>query len=74
MQPTPAIKNHSLQLGKVITGPLGMRKDIAEYLAKCLECQQVKIEHQHPVGLLHPLSIPKWKWDIITCDFISDLP
>jgi len=29
-----------------------MRKDIVEYLAKCLECQQVKAEHQHPARLL----------------------
>jgi len=32
----------------------GMRRDITEYLAKFLECQQVKVEHQHPAGLLHP--------------------
>eukprot|EP00253_Pinus_taeda_P019073 PITA_19073 len=43
---------------------LGMRKDIVEYLAKCLECQQVKEEHQHPAGLLRPLPIPEWKWEL----------
>jgi hypothetical protein len=26
----------------------GLKKDIAEYLAKCIECQQVKVEHRHP--------------------------
>jgi hypothetical protein len=36
----------------------GLKKDIAEYLAKCIECQQVKAEHRHPVGLLQPLPIP----------------
>lgn len=51
-----------------------MRKDITEYLAKCLECQQLKVEHQHHVGLLHPLPIPEWKWEIITLDFITGLP
>jgi hypothetical protein len=25
-----------------------LKKDIANYLAKCLECQQVKAEHRHP--------------------------
>ena len=30
----------------------GMCKNIAEYLRKCLECQQVKVEDQHPAGLL----------------------
>ena len=29
-----------------------MRRNIAEYLNKCRECQQVKVEHQHPAGLL----------------------
>ena len=35
--------------------------EVAEYIARCLECQQVKTEHQHPAGLLHPLPIPSWK-------------
>jgi hypothetical protein len=37
---------------------LGLKKDTTDYLAKCLECQQVKVEHQHPVGLLQPIPIP----------------
>jgi len=36
----------------------GMKKNVAEYLAWCLECQQIKAEHQHPTGLLQPLPIP----------------
>jgi hypothetical protein len=28
-------------------------------MEKCLECQQVKDEHKHPVGLLQPQVIPK---------------
>jgi hypothetical protein len=36
----------------------GLKKDIVEYLAKCIECQQVKAEHRHPAGLLQPLPIP----------------
>ena len=38
-----------------------MKKNIAEYLARCLECQQIKAEHLHPAGLLQPLPIPEWK-------------
>ncbi|MBN8156763.1 hypothetical protein J0J30_22335 [Vibrio vulnificus] len=34
-----------------------MKKDITEFVAKCLTCQQVKIEHQAPAGLLHPLPL-----------------
>ena len=51
-----------------------MKKDISEYVSKCLTCQQVKAEHQVPSGLLNPLPIPQWKWDNITMDFISSFP
>jgi len=40
-----------------------MKKDIADYVARCLVCQQIKTEHQKPGGLLQPLSIPIWKWE-----------
>ena len=36
----------------------GMKKDVVEYVARCLTCQQIKIEHQKPAGLLQPLDIP----------------
>ncbi|KAL2237203.1 UNVERIFIED_CONTAM: Transposon Tf2-11 polyprotein [Sesamum indicum] len=38
-----------------------MKKNVAEFVAKCLTCQQVKTEHQAPAGKLHPLTIPEWK-------------
>ncbi|XP_042410603.1 zinc finger and BTB domain-containing protein 11-like [Zingiber officinale] len=31
---------------------IGMKKDIADFVARCLVCQQVKAEHQRPAGLL----------------------
>lgn len=31
---------------------LGMKKDIVEYIGKCMTCQLVKAEHQVPTGLL----------------------
>ena len=52
----------------------GMKKDVAEFIAKCLTCQQIKVEHQAPAGKLHPLSIPEWKWEKITMDFVTGLP
>jgi hypothetical protein len=52
----------------------GLKKDIVDYLVKCLECQQVKAEHRHPTGLLQPLPIPEWKWETISMDFITGLP
>eukprot|EP00253_Pinus_taeda_P031931 PITA_31931 len=51
-----------------------MKKKVIEYLARCLECQQIKAEHQHPAGLLQPLPIPEWKWETISMDFITSLP
>ncbi|KAL0395482.1 UNVERIFIED_CONTAM: Transposon Ty3-G Gag-Pol polyprotein [Sesamum latifolium] len=51
-----------------------MKKDVAEFVAKCMTCQQVKAEHQAPAGKLRPLSIPKWKWEKITMDFVVGLP
>ncbi|KAL6336406.1 hypothetical protein AAG906_014578 [Vitis piasezkii] len=47
----------------------GMKRDIAQFVANCHICQQVKAEHQRPAGLLQPLPIPEWKWDHITMDF-----
>ena len=51
-----------------------MKKDISEYVSKCLTCQLVKVEHQVPSGLLNPLPIPQWKGDNITMDFVSGFP
>lgn len=52
----------------------GMKRDIADFVARCLECQRVKAEHQHPAGLLQPHGVPEWKWDTISIDFIIGLP
>ena len=51
-----------------------MKKDMAEYISRCMKCQQVKVEHQHPAGLLQPLPVPEWKWEVISMDFITGFP
>ena len=51
-----------------------MKKDVVEFVAKCLTCQQVKAEHQRPAGLLQPLKLPEWKWEEISMDFVTGLP
>jgi hypothetical protein len=53
---------------------LGMKMDVANYIARCMECQKVKVEHRHPAGLLQPLPILEKKWEVITMDFITGLP
>ena len=51
-----------------------MKNAVAQILARCIECQQVKPKHQHLAGLLQPLPIPNWKWEVISLDFIIGLP
>ncbi|KAH0709388.1 hypothetical protein KY284_010815 [Solanum tuberosum] len=52
----------------------GMKKDIAGFVSKCLNCQQVKAEHKKPGGLLQDLNIPTWKWEEVNIDFVVGLP
>ncbi|KAH0711565.1 hypothetical protein KY289_007524 [Solanum tuberosum] len=52
----------------------GMKKGIAEFVAKCPNCQQVKVEHQRPGGLAQRIELPEWKWEMINMDFITGLP
>ena len=53
---------------------LGMKRDIARFVAQYLVRQQVKAEHQRPVGSLQPLFIPEWKWEHITMDIVTRMP
>nr|GFB50390.1 putative reverse transcriptase domain-containing protein [Tanacetum cinerariifolium] len=50
-----------------------MKKDITEYVSKCLTCLKVKAEHQRPSGLLQQSDIPVWKWKGIAVDFVTKL-
>ena len=34
----------------------------------------MKVEHRHPEGLLQPILVPEWKWEVISLDFIIGLP
>ncbi|KAL0561549.1 hypothetical protein IC582_001983 [Cucumis melo] len=52
----------------------GMKREIVDYVAKCLICQQVKPERQRPAGLLNPLAVLEWKWEHVTMDFLFGLP
>ncbi|KAH0709589.1 hypothetical protein KY284_011016 [Solanum tuberosum] len=52
----------------------GIKRDIANFVAKCPNCQQVKVEHQKPGGMTQEINIPTWKWEVINMDFITSLP
>lgn len=51
-----------------------MKREVAEFVSKCLVCQQVKAPRQKPTGLLQPLQVPKWKWENVSMNFIVGLP
>jgi hypothetical protein len=51
-----------------------MKREIVEYIARCMECQKVKAKHRHPTRLLQPLPIPECKWEVVTMDFITRFP
>ena len=53
---------------------LGMKRDIAEHVSRCLTCQQVKASHMKSPGLLQSIPIPEWKWEEINMDFVVGLP
>nr|AAV31171.1 Putative polyprotein, identical [Solanum tuberosum] len=52
----------------------GMKKGIAEFVAKCPNCQQVKVEHQRLGGLAQRIELLELKWEMINMDFITGLP
>ncbi|GJZ74458.1 putative reverse transcriptase domain-containing protein [Tanacetum coccineum] len=71
-----SIKDRTLMAKKEVVDEYwwpGMKKDIAEYVNKCLTCLKVKAEHQRPSGLLQQPKIPVWKWEGIAMDFVTKL-
>ena len=51
-----------------------MKRNVADFVARCPNCQQVKAEHQRPGGLAQNIEIPMCKWDMINTDFVVGLP
>lgn len=52
----------------------GMRKDILQFIRTCSVCLQAKPDRTRYPGLLEPLPIPEFTWEIISLDFIEGLP
>jgi hypothetical protein len=51
-----------------------MKHEAAHYVFECDICWKVNADYMKPAGLLQLLSIPEWKWDDISMDFIVELP
>ena len=51
-----------------------MKREVAKYVSECDTCKRVKASHLKSAGPLQPLSIPSWKWEDISMDFIVGLP
>jgi hypothetical protein len=51
-----------------------MKVDIANYVVECDTCHRVKASHLKSAVVLQLLTIPLWKWDDISMDFIVGLP
>jgi hypothetical protein len=47
---------------------------ISQYAKTCDLCLQTKIQRHRPIGELHPLPILENRWDVISVDFIGELP
>jgi hypothetical protein len=67
------VKHTLIRLSSVFYWP-NMRKDVKQFIASCLVCQQTKCTTQAPAGLLQLLPIPDVVWDAVTMDFITGLP
>ncbi|KAJ9515045.1 hypothetical protein QJQ45_012570 [Haematococcus lacustris] len=51
-----------------------MRADVRYYVSTCDACQRDKASTLKPGGLLNPLSIPEYRWESVSMDFITKLP
>ncbi|XP_047250013.1 uncharacterized protein LOC124885816 [Capsicum annuum] len=51
-----------------------MKCDAADFVSKCLNCQQVKVEHLRRSVTSQEISLPMWKWEMINKDSVMGLP
>lgn len=51
-----------------------LKEYVAKFVSRYAMCQQVKVEHQKSSGEIQKISIPEWKWERLTVDFVVGLP
>ena len=51
-----------------------MSRYIGQYINTCDLCLRTKLIRQASVGKLHPLQIPDSRWDMLSVDFVVELP
>jgi hypothetical protein len=51
-----------------------MKHETARYMSECSTCRKVKADYMKPGVLLQSLSVPDWKWDDISMNFMVGLP
>ncbi|XP_040938027.1 uncharacterized protein [Gossypium hirsutum] len=47
----------------------GHKREVTNFVGRCLTSKKVKAEHQLPSGLLQQVKIPLFKWERVTMDF-----
>ena len=52
----------------------GIEADVRYYVRTCPICQRVRANNSKTMGLLQPMPIPSRPWQVISMDFIVDLP
>lgn len=52
----------------------GMSRDLKRWVSTCDICQKTKPRRHGPVGLLQPIPIPTRPFEVVSMDFIPELP
>jgi len=52
----------------------GMKLAVKEFVRSCTICQQAKPDRSRYPGLLQPLPVPSFAWEMVSLDFVEGLP